>query len=289
MDIISLRAYAKINLALDVLSRRPDGYHEVKMVMQTIGLHDKLDISASDTPGIYIQSNAPYLPAVQDNIIYKAAKLFLETYKIDSGVNFRLDKKIPVAAGMAGGSTDAAAALIGLDRLFGTKLSDEELRAIGKQVGADVPYCLMGGTAVAQGIGEKLTRLPDAPKLPCIIVKPPVSVSTKTVYEGLRLGEASAHPDVDAMIKAIESSDAKAICSGLGNILETVTIPLHPEIAQIKQMMLELGADGTLMSGSGPTVFGLFENKKQAEKAYYEFKISEWGKQTYLTELSTGR
>ncbi|MBE5961034.1 MAG: 4-(cytidine 5'-diphospho)-2-C-methyl-D-erythritol kinase [Lachnospiraceae bacterium] len=285
MDIITLKAYAKINLALDVIGRRPNGYHDVRMIMQTIQLYDKVTMKRTSTPGIMMKTNLHYLPTNENNLVYAAAKLFKDTLHIEDGVYINLEKKIPVAAGMAGGSSDAAATLFGLNELFDTNLSLEQLMELGVQIGADVPFCLLRGTALSEGIGEILTPLAPAPSCYCLIVKPPVSVSTKFVYENLVLDETTNHPDIDGMLEAIAFNDLKGVTSRLGNVLEPVTLAECPEIAQIKQEMLDLGAIGSLMSGSGPTVFGLFDNQKKAEKAFYQFKIGEYGKQTFLTRF----
>ncbi len=283
MDFITLKAYAKINLALDVIGKRPDGYHDVRMIMQTIKLYDKVSMKRTNTTDISIKTNLHYLPTNESNIVYAAAKLFKETYHINDGLYINLEKKIPVAAGMAGGSSDAAATLWGLNTLFDTKAPIEELMELGLKLGADVPYCLLRGTALSEGIGEILTPLPAVPNLYCLIVKPPVSVSTKFVYENLDLTKAENHPDVDGMIEAIKSEDVNGITSRLGNILETVTLKAHPEIITIKETMLSYGARNSLMSGSGPTVFGLFDDLTMAEKAFYAFKVGPFGKQSYLT------
>lgn len=285
MESISLRAYAKINLALDVIRKRSDGYHDVRMVMQTIQLYDKLIMKVTLSPSITINTNLSYLPSNENNLVYAAAKLFKDTFYINDGVFVQLDKRIPVSAGMAGGSADAAAALIGLNELFDTKLSISDLQKLAVKLGADVPYCLMRGTALAEGIGEILTPLQAAPFCYCLVVKPPVNVSTKYVYENLKLNDTAKHCEVDAMLKAIQNRSLKETADALYNLLETVTLTEYPEIGQIKNHMCSLGALGSLMSGSGPTVFGLFDNLKKAQKAFYEFKISKFGKQTFLTEF----
>lgn len=285
MDFITLKAYAKINLALDVINKRENGYHDVRMIMQTIKLYDKLTIKSTTTSDIIIKTNLHYLPTNENNIVYAACKLFKETYHITDGFFINLEKRIPVAAGMAGGSTDAAATLWGLNTLYQTSLNLEQLMALGVKLGADVPYCLLRGTALSEGIGEILTPLPSCYNFHCLIVKPPVSVSTRLVYENLELGSNNNHPDVDGMIKAIKTKDVNGISSRLGNILETVTLRMHPEIKEIKEKMIQLGALNALMSGSGPTVFGLFDNLSLAQKAFYEFKVGPYGKQTYLTQF----
>ncbi len=285
MNRITERAYAKINLALDVLRRRPDGYHEVRMVMQTIHLYDKLTLSKTQDSGISLTTNLPFLPGNENNLVYRAIDLFRKTYDIDCGIRATLEKRIPIAAGMAGGSSDAAAALRAMNEMFHTRLSLEELQALGVKLGADIPYCLMGGTALAEGIGEKLTPLPPAPACSCLVVKPNFHLSTKLVYENLSLDGNSVHPNVDTMLDAIHSDNYRQMTSSIGNILESVSIRLHPEIDTIKQQMLDLGADCSLMSGSGPSVFGLFEHRQVAERAYRQFRLGPYGKQTFLSYL----
>lgn len=285
MNQITERAYAKINLALDVLRRRPDGYHDVRMVMQTVHLYDKLTLSKSREPGISLKTNLPFLPGNENNLVYRAIDLFCKTYGIDCGIRATLEKRIPIAAGMAGGSSDAAAAFRAMNELFRINASLEDLQALGVKLGADIPYCIMGGTALAEGIGEKLTALPAAPACSCLIVKPNFHLSTKLVYENLTLDDPSAHPDIDAMLDAVHTNSYKQMTSSIGNILETVSIRLHPEIAEIKQEMLALGADCSLMSGSGPSVFGLFEHRQVAERAYRHFRLGPYGKQTFLSYL----
>lgn len=285
MDTIHLKAYAKINLALDVLRRRPDGYHDVRMIMQTVKLHDRLVISKCKTPGIFLKSNLDFLPTNENNLVYAAAKLFFEQHPQNCGVSIQLDKRIPVSAGMAGGSTDAAAALFGLNRMFCTGLSLSELQALGVKLGADVPYCLLRGTALSEGIGEILTPLPPAPACHILLVKPPVNVSTKYVYEHLSLDENTVHPDIDGMIRAIEAGSLTDTAALLSNVLEAVTRKEYPAIAAIEDTMREFGALNALMSGSGPTVFGIFDSRAKAEKAFYHFKSGSYGRQTFLTGL----
>lgn len=283
MDCITLNAYAKINLALDVIGRRENGYHDVRMIMQTISLYDRLTIKPTQTPDIVLKTNLHYLPTNENNIVYAAAKLFKETYHIKDGVFINLDKKIPVAAGMAGGSSDAASTLRGLNTLFHINAPLKDLMELGVKLGADVPYCLLGKTALSEGIGEILTPLTDAPNFYCLIVKPNVNVSTKFVYENLILDETTVHPDIDGMVEAINHGDKDGITSRLGNVLEDVTLKSHPEINEIKKQMSSLGAVNTLMSGSGPTVFGLFTTSSVAKKAFYTFKVGPYGKQTFFT------
>ena len=289
MDEIKLKALAKINLGLDVVRRREDGYHEVRMVMQTIHLYDQLLIQKSETPGIQIHSNLSFLPVNENNLVYKAGKLLMDEFDIHTGVSVELNKRIPVAAGMAGGSTDAAAMLYGMNQLFGLKLKRKDLMERGVQIGADVPYCIMRGTALAEGIGEKLSSLPPMVKCPVLIAKPAVSVSTKFVYQNLKLNEQTPHPDIDALITDIRNSDLDNICADMGNVLETVTIPNYPVIAQIKEQMLKSGAKASMMSGSGPTVFGLFGEEETARRARAEMKASGLAKQVYLTSIYNNR
>lgn len=289
MDEIKLKALAKINLGLDVVRRREDGYHEVRMVMQTIHLYDQLLIQKSEAPGIQIHLNLSFLPVNENNLVYKAGKLLMDEFDIHTGVSVELNKRIPVAAGMAGGSTDAAAMLYGMNQLFGLKLKRKDLMERGVQIGADVPYCIMRGTALAEGIGEKLSSLPPMVKCPVLIAKPAVSVSTKFVYQNLKLDEQTPHPDIDALIADIRNKDLDGICADMGNVLETVTIPNYPIIAQIKEQMLKSGAKASMMSGSGPTVFGLFADEETARRAREEMKASGLAKQVYLTSIYNNR
>lgn len=267
MDSLWINAPAKINLGLDVLRRREDGYHEVKMIMQSIRLFDRLTLTKSKTPGIHLSSNLNFLPVNEDNLVYKSARLLMEEFHISDGVDIFLDKRIPVAAGMAGGSTDAASCLLAINRLFGLGLSEQELMKRGVTLGADIPYCIMKGTALSEGIGEILSPLPETPDCYVLIAKPGFHVSTKFVYSNLKLDENTKHPDIDKMIDCIREKDLYGLCSNMANILETVTIPEHPEIADIKNTMLENGAVGSLMSGSGPTVFGIFDDLDKAKAA----------------------
>ena len=284
MKEISVKALAKINLGLDVVRRREDGYHEVKMVMQTIHLFDRLEMKKT-AGGITMTTNLSFLPTNENNLVYKAAKLLMDEFQIRDGIDVKLHKYIPVAAGMAGGSTDAAAVLYGMNRMFELGLSKEELMQRGVKIGADVPYCIMRGTALAEGIGEQLTALPPMVKCPILIAKPQISVSTKFVYENLKLDENTVHPDIDRLVEDIRRKDLAAITSDMGNVLETVTIPNYPVIAEIKEYMMEHGAAGAMMSGSGPTVFGLFDDKEKAVAAYEAMQASGLTKQVYLTSI----
>lgn len=285
---LELKAYGKINLGLDVVRRREDGYHEVRMIMQTVRVYDAIELNRTEEEGIRLSTNLYYLPNNETNLGYRAAKLLMDEFDIHDGLEIKMNKFIPVAAGMAGGSSDAASVLFGVNKMFGLGLSKKELMERGVKLGADVPYCIMRGTALSEGIGEILTPLPPMPRCHVLIAKPAVSVSTKHVYESLNLpslGE-DAHPDIDAMRAAIEKKNISGVISNLGNILETVTIPENPIIQTIKDKMMEMGAEGSLMSGSGPTVFGLFTNQAAAQAAYEELRYGnsrELAKQVYLT------
>ena len=285
MKDISVKALAKINLGLDVVRRREDGYHEVRMIMQTIHLFDRLEISRNTSGQITMETNLAFLPTNENNLVYKSAKLLTDEFGIKDGVHVWLHKHIPVAAGMAGGSTDAAAVLYGMNRIFDLGLSKEGLMERGVKIGADVPYCVMRGTALAEGIGEKLTKLPPMVKCPVLIAKPQINVSTKFVYENLKLDEKTKHPDIDRLVADIRERDLHKIGADMGNVLETVTIPAYPVIAEIKEYMLEHGAVNAMMSGSGPTVFGLFEKEADAVSAYEAMKASGLAKQVYLTSI----
>ena len=266
MDSLWINAPAKINLGLDVIRRREDGYHEVKMIMQSIRLFDRLTLAKSKTPGIHLTTNLGFLPVNEDNLVYKSARLLMDEFHIDTGVSIQLDKRIPVAAGMAGGSTDAASCLLAMNRLFDLRLSDQQLMERGVTLGADIPYCIMKGTALSEGIGEILSPLPEAPDCYVLIAKPGFHVSTKFVYSNLKLDGQTKHPDIDHMI-------------------ETVTIPEHPEIADIKKTMLEQGALGSLMSGSGPTVFGIFDDLEKAKTAKEKCRKLPYRCFVFVTDL----
>ena len=288
-DTVMLKALAKINLGLDVLGRRENGYHDVKMVMQTIYLYDHVTISKTEEPGIQVESNLFYLPVDENNIAYKAAKKLMDEFQIQEGVRIVLKKHIPVAAGMAGGSSNAAAVLVGMNRLFSLGLSQEELMERGVSLGADVPYCVMRGTVLAEGIGEILTPLPPLPKCYVLIAKPGISVSTKQVYEKLDSKEIEEHPDIDGILDGLEHGDLRKIANSMGNVLEKVTIEDYPIIEDIKRTMKEAGALNAMMSGSGPTVFGLFEDKKAAMEARTTIKKMNIAKQVYLANVHNTR
>lgn len=291
---MGLKAYGKINLGLDVIRKREDGYHEVKMVMQTVGIYDGIDLRIREGSGIHVETNLYYLPNNENNLVWKAADLLMKEFDIRQGVDIRLKKFIPVAAGMAGGSSDAAAVLYGINKMFRLGLSLEELKERGVKIGADVPYCLMRGTALSEGIGEILTPLPSMPQCHVLLAKPNINVSTRWVYENLHANElpADSHPDIDGMTAAIRNQDLHGVASRMGNVLERVTEKRYPVITDIKQVMMEQGALNAMMSGSGPTVFGLFEDRLASKKAYTALRkgrLSDKMKQVYLTDFFNNR
>lgn len=267
MEKILIEAMGKVNLGLDVLRRREDGYHEVRMVMQTVDLCDDLLFERTKKPGIEIETDRAGIPVDGRNLVYKAADLLMKRFEVTDGLRVKLRKRIPIAAGMAGGSTDAAAAFVAVNELFGLGLGKRELMELAVQVGADVPYCILGGTALAEGIGERLTGLPDAPECTLLIARPDIAVSTKFVYENLHLDTLERHPDIDGMLKAVYEQDLDAMAERLGNVLESVTVREYPVIEKLKHWMKENGAVNALMSGSGPTVFGIYREKREAQKA----------------------
>lgn len=280
-----LRALAKINLGLDVIRKREDGYHEVRMIMQTINMYDQLEIDIKEEPGISITTNLPFIPTNENNLVYKAAKLLMDEFHIEKGITVELQKFIPVAAGMAGGSSDAAATMIGMNRLFGLGLTVRQLMERSVSIGADVPYCLLRGTALAEGIGEKLRPLPPCPNCYVLIGKPSISVSTKFVYEKLDAGNIEKHPDIDRILEGLQWHNLNKISENMGNVLESVTIPAYPIIEEIKNHMKEHGAVNAMMSGSGPTVFGLFDDKMVAERACEALRESHLARTVFLTTV----
>ena len=283
MDTIRLKARAKINLGLDVVRRREDGYHEVKMGMQMLRLYDQIEIEKTQESGIVVRSNLSFLPTDERKIAYKAAKVMIDQFGLEQGVIIRIEKHIPVAAGMAGGSTDCAAVLYGMNKLFGLRLNQKKLRELGVKLGADVPYCLMRQTALSEGIGEILTPISPLQDCPILIAKPSVSVSTRHVYEHLKLDEQTMHPDIDGIVTALADGDLYGVTDRMANVLETVTVPEHPVIDEIKKQMMASGAVNALMSGSGPTVFGIFDDEEKAKKACEDMKASGLARQIYLT------
>ena len=265
------RAAAKINLAIDILRKRPDGYHDVSMIMQSVALYDTITVRALKGE-IKVTSNTDKIPNNKDNIVYKAAEFLKIKYNVKEGVHINIDKAIPVAAGLAGGSTDAALTLKLLNKAWDLRLSKNEILEAGKKLGSDVPFCIQGGTALAEGLGEKLTSLSGIPDCLILLAKPSVSVSTKEVYEGLRLEEVEQRPDIKDMVRCIEGKDLEGIAANMCNVLETVTIKKCPQIADLKEKLVEYGALGSMMSGSGPTVFGLFKDSATAYDAYDHIK-----------------
>lgn len=293
MDTIRYKARAKINLGLDVLGKLENGYHEVKMIMQTIDLYDELVIKKTETPDIILKTESRYdIGADADNLAYKAAKLMRERYAVNCGFEISLRKNIPVAAGLAGGSADAAAVMLAVNELCKLDISKNALMEDALILGADVPFCIMGGTALAEGIGEKLTPLPAPRRAAVAVVKPDIMVSTGEVYRQLDLGGVKKHPDIDGMAAAILSGDLYGATQRMENVLETVTETKFPIIADIKRMFKENGAYGALMSGSGPSVFGVFMDKAMAKDAVLyaerELRKKNAQAQAYVTTFYNG-
>ncbi len=283
---MKIKAMAKINLSLDVIRRREDGYHEVRMIMQTVNLYDELILTElPEEKKIQITCDCSFVPCDEHNLIYKAALLLLEQTNTHKGIRIDLKKKIPVAAGMAGGSSDAAATLVGINALLKLGLSIEELCKLGVKIGADVPYCIVGGTMLSEGIGEILTPVNQLTSGYVVVAKPDISVSTKFVYENLHADQLTLHPDIEGMIRAIENQKLHQVADKMENVLETVTIRHYPKITQIKECLMENGALGAMMSGSGPTVFGIFEDKDTAEEALKKVKTLGFVNQSCVTTL----
>lgn len=288
-DFVRVRAHGKINLGLDVVGKRPDGYHDVRMIMQQVGLYDGIDIKrlgmAEDGERhITIETNLKYLPVNENNLAYKAAALLMDEFGIQESIYIKIKKLIPVAAGMAGGSSDAAAVMKGINRMFQLGLSKKALMERGVSLGADVPYCIMGGTALAEGIGEVLTPIRHMPQCYIILAKPGINVSTKMVYSELHVDSIGKHPDIDGLIRCIEAEDLYGMAGKLGNVLADVTEKLYPVIGEIKEEMMRLGAINSMMSGSGPTVFGLFDSREKADNAYRQLKTDQRCRQVYITD-----
>ncbi len=301
---LKLNAYAKVNLALDVIRRRPDGYHDVRMIMQNLSLHDVLTFSVDDRDikeykdgkkkvsekkeaksyKIILTANSDKIPVDDRNLVYKAVSLMFDKFEINASINIHLEKHIPVEAGMAGGSTDCAAAIKAVNQIFELGLSEKELMDIGVKLGADVPYCIMARAALSEGIGEKLTSVKPLSSCFVLVAKPPVSVSTGMVYKNLKCDELKLHPDVDGMIEALSNEDIKGVAERMDNVLETVTVKLHPEIEKLKNIMKDKGALNAIMSGSGPTVFGIYEDKSVAEAAGEYIIKKELSQEVYVTE-----
>lgn len=283
MNELTIHAYAKINLGLDVLRKREDGYHDLKMIMQTVNLYDVLTFTKTESPEVSLTIKNSSLPCNNNNLIVKAANLMIQKYQLKQGVSIHLSKHIPIAAGMAGGSADAAATLKAMNQLFGLGASMQELMDLGVTLGADIPYCILEGTALSEGIGEILTPLTPIPTCYIVVVKPNINVSTKFVYQNLNLDVLEKHPDIDGVVSSITAHNLKGITDRLDNVLETVTIPQYPVIQEIKDQMLKMGASGSLMSGSGPTVFGIFKDSSKAKKCYDLFKTGPYKAQTFFT------
>lgn len=280
-----LRALAKINLGLDILGKREDGYHEVRMIMQTIQMYDVLEIKKKKAPGISLSVNYPYIPCDKRNLVYKAAKLLMDEFQVKGGVTIRLEKFIPVSAGMAGGSSDAAATLVGINCLFKLGLSERELMDRAVKIGADVPYCIMRGTALAEGIGEKLTGITQVPECFVLIGKPGINVSTRAAYESLNLSGIQNHPDIDGMIQDIQNGDLQGMTAKMGNVFEPGIIGQYPVIQEIKDLMESHGALKAMMSGSGPTVFGIFDSQEKMDAAAKILRESNLAKTVFGTRV----
>lgn len=274
------KAHAKINLSLDVVGKRPDGYHLLKMIMQSIELADDISVDLAGE-AIELTCNLAYVPVTEKNIAFKAARAFLKETGIRSGVRIHIEKRIPVAAGLAGGSTDAGAVLLALNELTGSPLSPDRLQALGLTLGADVPFTMTGGTALCEGVGELITPLPDFSGHRILLVKPPFGVSTRQVFGDLQIDRIHRHPRTEELIAAIGNDDLPSVATTLGNVLENVTLSRHPVLRQIKAELLRRGALGSLMSGSGPTIFGIFADEKAAQEARDHF--SKRYRETYLT------
>ena len=289
MDKLELKALGKINLGLDILGRRENGYHDVRMVMQTVYLYDRVTLEKTREPGIEISTNLSYLPVNENNIAYKAAELLRGEFGIREGIRITLEKHIPVAAGMAGGSSNAAAVLFGMNRMFGLGLSEEGLKERGVTLGADVPYCIMRGTVLAEGIGEILTPLPPLPKCYVLIAKPPLSASTRTVYEKIDREGIKSHPDIDGILAGLQEGDLQQVAGSMGNVLEQVMLEEHPVLQRIKDVMIGSGALNAMMSGSGPTVFGIFTSRGRARAAAARLKRQTPVKQAYFTNVHNVR
>lgn len=283
---IKLKGYGKINLAIDVIGKLANGYHEVRMIMQSVDLYDEISIEKIDKE-IYINTNLEYLPTGSGNICYKAAELMIEKYNLDCGFKINIQKNIPVAAGLAGGSTDGASVMVAINILCNLGLTDEEIMEIAVEIGADVPYCVKCEPMLAEGLGEKLTPIKGLDNQWVLITKPNIGVSTKDVYGNFKFEDVEKRPDIDCIVKGLENGDFVDIVESMENVLESVTFKLHPIVKEIKVKMQEYGAQKSLMSGSGPSVFGIFRSYDKAKKAYKKFKrIYD---QTYLVKTVNGR
>ncbi len=285
MKSIKLKAYGKINLGLDVLGKRDDGYHDLDMIMQSVDLHDVITITKNDSGEITVKSNTSKIPNDKSNLAYRAAKLLMEEFNIEKGVEIEIEKNIPISGGMAGGSADCAAVLKGMNKLFKLKLTEQQLMARGVRLGADVPFCIMGKTARAEGIGEVLTPIPNKLKGYLVIAKPPISVSTGFAYGQIDKVKIKNRPDTEGIIEAIKENDLNSLVKTICNVFEEVTIPEHKEIEEIKTKLKDCGALNAMMSGSGPTVFGIFEDKKKAVEAIDRIKELDVLEQLFLAKF----
>lgn len=285
MDKLELKAYGKINLGLDVIRKRPDGYHDLDMVMQMVDVYDDVTLTRLEGTEIVVRTDTTVLSNGKDNLAYMAARMLMDEFGIAQGLEITIRKRIPIAGGMAGGSSDCAATLTGVNQMFDLGLGKEELMERGVRLGADVPYCILGGTAIARGIGEILTPLPTPPKCHVIIAKPPVSVSTAFVYGNIKPDKIEKRPDIEAMVSAIKAQNLYKLAESLYNVMEDITVPKYPIIQEIKTVMLENGALNSIMSGSGPTVFGLYDDIEKAEQTVELLKAKELTEQLYLTKF----
>lgn len=279
---MELKAFAKINLSIDVIGEREDGYHEVRMIMQSIDLYDSLKFE-NRMNDIKIYCNSPYIPCDRRNIVYRVLELLKKMYNVPFGMEVDIEKRIPVAAGLGGGSTDAASAIIAANEIWKLNMSYDDMMTAGKQVGADVPFCIKGGTALAEGIGERITNLPSLGKLSIVLAKPPIPVSTREVYGNLKMDEIVNRPETEKLVKALYDKNFKYIASSMVNVLETVTVKKYPVIEEIKSIMMQSGALGSLMTGSGPTVFGIFESLLLTEKCYN--RLRDYIKEVYMVKI----
>lgn len=280
----SRKAYGKINLGLDVTGKRADGYHIVRMIMQNVDIYDTLTFEDNETGEIVLTASSESIPTDDSNLICKVAKQLKENFNVDKGIKIHLEKRIPVAAGMAGGSTDGAATYLALNDIWGLGQSKEELCKLAVSLGADIPYCIMGGTMVAEGIGEELTAIADMPECLIVVAKPAIGVSTGWVYTELDSKPIEKHPDIDGIRSAIENNDLKGMCALIDNVLEHVTASKYEEIGKIERVLEDNGAIRAFMTGSGPTVFGIFDDENKAREAYKAVEESGLAPELFLTK-----
>jgi len=291
MNETVVKARAKINIVLDVVGKRDNGYHDIRTVMQTLDLHDmvtvrRLDKKNGENCGISLITDSDKIPEDNSNLAYKAAECMKNKYSISDGIEIVIEKNIPVAAGLAGGSADCAAVILGIKDVFNLDISEETLSEIAVGLGADVPYCLKGGTFLAEGIGERLTKISPFPFMHVLIVKPDINVSTPWVYKKFDSVGKEKFPDVDEMINCISNNDISGICKNVCNVLENVTIREYPIIEDIKRSMLNEGALTAMMSGSGPTVFGFYRDKEVCSNNA-RFISDKFGiEECFVTEIS---